>query len=291
MKKSLLFFAILGYTSGFAQLEKLKDLQYDTPILEAENKYVVFPPKSDSDSTIYGVMYFDPADGFTFKYLGSFWKKDEVYSYGKDERDSDIKTMWQNLGLQVGLLPEPIVKDLKLPEVQKLIKKSDNKKLSKDEMTLERASQLNANGFSDKAIPYLEELLKNKKLSNRLFFELAFAYNGVKQHEKAKSVLETAFKQKYEDDLLLKEMHFTYMYLYQVDEGAQFLLKAMDKMGNSLFKSECILNQVGSFYREKKFDATEQWIEHYRKQIGNDRYKATIDQFANALNLKKNPVK
>lgn len=290
MKKSILFLALLGSAFSFAQIEKLKDLKYETKIIDAENKYVVFPPKPDNDSIIYGVMYFDPADGFSFKYMGSFWKKDDSFSYGKDERDADIKTPWQNLVLNVGLLPDAIAQDLKLPEPQKVIKYSKGKKLTKDQMILERASQMNASGFSEQSIPYLEQLLKEKKGSNRLFFELAFAYNATKQHEKAKDILENAFKQKFVDDLLYKEMHFTYMYLYKVDEGANFLQSIMSKFGNSLFKSECILNQVGSFYREKKFDATEKWIAIYKQQIGNDRYKATIDQFENALNLKKNPV-
>ena len=236
-------------------------------------------------------MYFEPKEWFNFRYLGRFWKKDNEYTLGQSELRSNIKTPWQNLDLKVGLLPQEIVQTLNLPDSKSWSRNATIQHYSSNELILSRAGFLNAYGFPQDALHVLEPLVKSEKWSTQLFFELAFANNALKLHDIAKQYLDKAFRLGFTDDLLLKEMHFTLMYQLKTKEGAAFLKSKLSQFKNSLFLSECILNQVYSAYREKDFAMTQEWIDVYRKEIGNDRYKTTIDQFEKALQLRNNPIK
>lgn len=282
---------IFAFLFSFATAQDFvpKDLKFDTKIVNTENHYVVFPPKQGSDSLIYGALYFLPESGYTFKYFGSLKFKDNDYSYGKDERDNSIVAEWQNLGLDVAFLPEEQVKNLKLPEPEKFLKNNAKTSGKKDEIL--RAKAMNGLNFPEFSLPILERHYSEKKFSEDLYFELAYAYDLQKEYAKAEKILKEAYSKGYKGDYILTETHSNLLFQEKGGEAGLFLEKHFNNFKDNVLRSSLILNQIHFFYNKKQFPEARVWLETYKTKVGNDRYKNTIDQFDIALNQLNQPKK
>lgn len=284
MKKLFISLFVIFSLLSFAQVKVPADLTFTTPFYEAENKYIVFTPKAEEKDLMLGVPYFDEAAGYSYKFLGSL-----NFDNGKAEftpAENDFIARWQNLDLKVAVLPEARIKELTFPSYPEFLKAYQTDKLDKDYL-LDKLSFQNGSGYSNLALPKLEELRKEGYKSAKFYFELAFAYNALDQFSKAEDAVNEAEKNNFHDELMMKEMHYALLHQNKLSPAADYLQTNFKNFQSQLYKSEGIVNQIINFFNNKDVKNTEKWIKIYKSEIGKDQYKSRVDDIETKLKAGK----
>lgn len=274
MKKLVLSFLMMCSLHFLAQINIPSDFDFSTSFVNAENQYIVFSPKSDDKDFAVGVPYFDESAGYSFKFIGSLKPANDKLTFLPAE--SNFIARWQNLALKVAILSKERIIEFKLPNPPEFLQFYKSSKPEKD-FLVDKLSFINGAGLPDLALPKLEQLRKEGYKSEKLYFELAFAYNALDQSAEADKVVDEAEKNNFKSELLIKEKHYSLLHQNKVIQASEYLQKNFKNFKTKMYKSESIVNQIINFSNSQDFVNAEKWIEIYKSEIGEDQFKSRID--------------
>lgn len=282
MKKTILYLICLLLINLVHGQNLNDELNFDTKFFNAIDKNVVFPKNKKDSTYAYGYIYIDQSAGLTFRYYGTF--KLNEGTFNSIERKSENSMMIYRLGRNtsnVYILNESQIQTLELsntPEWLEIYKSNEDTA----EYMKDIGNSLNAVGGSQTALKYLEKAYTLEPHLDGLEFELAFAYNALKQFDKAVPVLENAIKNDSTNYLFYKELGYSYKFLGQVDKAEKTYKKGIKISSNDNIKSEMALNMTHTFFELKnreKFDEWSQLTRQYSKP--GSQFSKYIDMFEN----------
>lgn len=284
MKKFIIGSFIFYSLMFFAQVKIPTDFKFVTPFCEAENQYIVFSPKGEDKSLMLGVPYFDESAGYSFRLIGSLEEKNGKLAFVPTDTNGTITARWQNIDLKVAVLSDERIKEFALqnpPDFLKYYKSNKNP----NALLVDKLSFMNGENLSNLALPKLEQLKKENYKSAKFYFELTFAYNALEQFSKAEETATEAEKNNFSDELMIKEKHYAILHQNKTQAAADYLENNFKNFKTQSYKSECVLNQMITFYNQKDFQNTEKWIGVYKKEIGQDQYKSYVDNIENKIKI------
>lgn len=286
MKKLIFTFLIICSLQIFAQIKTPSDFDFSTSFYEAENRYIVFSPKTNDTKLILGMPYVDPTAGYSYKYFGNLIVENEKLKFVPADENGSMIARWQNLDLKVAVLSDERVKEFKLANPPEFLKFYKSNKPEKD-FLVDKLSFMNGAGFPKLALPKLEQLRKDSYKSEKFYFELAFAYNALEQNAKAEEVVDEAEKNNFHSELLIKEKHYSMLHQNKLIPASEYLQQNFSNFRTKNFKSESIVNQIINFSNHQDSKNAEKWIQIYKKEIGEDQYKTHVENIEKKLKESK----
>lgn len=251
------------------------DLKFETNFVDAENNWVVVPNKSEKDINFaYGFLYFDESGGgYSLQEVNDFTVTDRKFVKIPSNANGMNIVRLGNPNIKFALLSDSRIKELQLVKLPAFLKHYNSLKDDNEKKVL-RASSINGLNRSDLALPILEGVKAQNYSSQKLFFEMAYAYNALKNYSKAEIIINEAEKKGYLDELLIKEKIYSLSHNNKLEEADRFLLKNLSVFKSSLYKEESIGNMVGNYYNSKNIAKAKEWLNIYYKQFPEGgRYK------------------
>ncbi|MGB1309552.1 MAG: tetratricopeptide repeat protein [Oceanihabitans sp.] len=266
---------------NFCNAQNTSDtLKFDTQFYNAIDQYVVFPKKEKDSTYAYGFIYIDEMAGVSLRHYGTlkYNKGVFIHSIKNKEYQMNIYRLNKNTS-PVYTLKENEFKNLKLPTNPDWLAtyKSD---AATPEYQKNIGNALNAVGGSQTALSYLEKAYAKEPHLEGLEFELAFAYNALKQFKKAVPVLKNAIKNNAEDFLFYKELGYSYKFLGEIDKAETTYLKGIEIATNNYMKAEMALNMAHSFFELKNKEKFKEWAKITKEYSQpNSQFFKYIDMF------------
>ena len=259
LKLSLLLF-ICSVSFIFCQ-DDLTELLFDTEYYEAVDQWVIYPNKGKDSTYIYGMIYLDSKEGFTFRYESSL-KFDKVNI--KEIPQKDIKK-----GLELRLSPQTKLISvlnknqrtfLNLPQTPDWL--ADKKKESASvEYLKDIGYHYNHVGASHLALAPLLEAYKKEPHHKGLEFELSYAYNALKQFDEAIIVLEKAIDNDSSNFYFYRELGYAYKNLNKISKAEAVYKIGIAISNNDFEKSEMAVNMAQSYFEIRNKEKFEEWAE------------------------------
>lgn len=289
MKKIAIFSSVMLSLSLFSQTQKL---EFVTTVPDAEGSYVVIPNKdaSKQDYTL-GFIYYDNMAGYSCRIVGDISVKDDKLSFTTPEylKTSMMTSRIGNFGVQLAKLNPNTVKELKIknPPEWLAIYNSSN---PKDEDIVKRASQMNGAGATKLALTSLKKLYDNNYKSELLYFELAFAYNALRDFTNAEKVASEAIKNKKDSDNLKKEYLYSLVNQQKIKEAEDFVTKNEDRMTDPAAKTECFQNLAAYCANLDKLDSAKKWLAKVIAQPNAAKFQRGIDTVSSIIKEKEKKI-
>jgi len=283
--------AIIAYiflsNIGFSQ-SNLTELKFDTKYYDAVDKWVVFP-KNNSDSIFTcGFIYLDNRAGFTFQKETDFHIKDnELKNLTKDTAIQYMRFSLEGNTSLFSVLSEQQILALELPKQPLYLYLY---KIGSEDVSYLKNEGYHYNfvGASNLALSPLLKAYEKEPHFEGLEFEIAFAYNALKQFEKAILILEKAIDVDPNNAKLYRELGFSYKNLNNYGQAETAYLKGINLSNSDFEKSEMAVNMAQAYFElrnKKKFD---EWALITRKYSGKgSRYSQFIDLFEQNWKEKK----
>lgn len=287
MKKLLFAFVLSFSVITHAQTE----LKFDTSFFDAENSYVALPKKDQETKYIFGVPYYDDVAGYSFKYYGDFkivegnFVKEDSYT----NQSGSMIVRWENLGLKVAVLSQNVTKQFGLPVVPDFLKYYASK-LPAKELLVNKLSSANGAGASNIALPKLETLYNEKYDSQKLFFELTFAYNALGKFAEAEKISNDVLKRGKADDLIKKEYIYSLVNQNKVKEADDFLSKNISSFKTQNNKIEALINTIALSAHNGNLTVAEKWMKELKSEPNIDRYQKNIQQLESIIKEKQSKI-
>jgi len=264
--KFLLHLLFLIPAIGFSQNTNLK---FDKKYYECEDKWVAFP-KSETDSTYsFGFIYLDEQAGFTLNLESQFTVEPsgKLKGFPKDTTSNIKLRLEPNLKL-VAIIPDHQVAELNLPiEPDWLHFYKDTEDTIKS--LVARGWHYNHVGAPNLGLKFLEQAHKINSKYDGLAFELAFAYNATSQYKKALPFIQQAIKNEPDNYLLYRELGFTQINMNDIKAAESTYEIGIKKSDDNYQKSEMAVNMAQAFYNlgdKKKFKKWEKITKQYAEK-------------------------
>ena len=120
-----------------------------------------------------------------------------------------------------------------------------------------------------------------------LEFELAFAYNHLRQFEKAIPILEKAIENNPKNYYFFRELGYSYLGLDKMENAEKTYRKGIKMSDNDFEKSEMSVNMAQTYFKLKNKKKFDEWAELTRKySTKNKKYLQYIEQFEESWNKK-----
>ncbi|WP_316845335.1 hypothetical protein [Pedobacter psychrodurus] len=270
--KYILTLLLLWSIGSKAQTE----LKFDHALIDCEDKWVAFPMNKDSTYN-FGFIYLDKMAGLTLNVEGTF-KIDAKGNYeAKKIINSSVKHRIPPTKVLAALIPLTKFSELQIKEIPDWLhfyKTSDT-----DVNRIFRLGFVyNQWDLAEKALINLEKVKAINPKYNGLSFEFAFAYNVLKQYDKAAKVLKEAIVENPKDCLLYKELVYAQLNVKLTD--AEETYRDADKnCSDNAYKSEMAHNIAYHYYLLKNKQKFNYWGEEVTK------YSKPEDQFSQKLKL------
>lgn len=252
-------------TGGPAQGESgggLRAFSFDQSALDLENNWVVQPTDA-KDTYSYVCAYLDLEAGFTSQIGGRFvldregratfapeWPKDKINLKIRLQGDFTVASMPPGIQKDLGLESPPEFLKYYRPEVET------------PENRLRRGFHLNHIGECQRALTVLEPLHRTQPKLKGLAFELAYAYNALRQQDKALPVLAEAAKTDPKDPWIARELAYTYLHLGRSQDAVDAYQKALPLVpeDNPQERSEQAINLAMAYDRLKDTASRDAWL-------------------------------
>ncbi len=285
MKKITALIFIFVHIFAFSQTELPSDIVFSTNFSDAENHYVVLDSKPQDGQYLIGVPYYDSTAGYTFRLSGYFKVNNGKLVLIEDPSASNgiMIARWQKLDAKVAVLNDKRLKELGLSNPAEFLENYKSS-LPEKEQLVNRLSSMNAAGYSNLALPRLEQLKKERYSSSKFYFELIFAYNALRQLDKANQTADEAISKGFRDELILKEKHFAMLHNNNEDAAGAFLKENLKFIESPVYRSEMVINQLAVYNNKKNIEKTKEWIAIHKKEIGKDRFTEAILKLESELN-------
>ncbi|MDA9555607.1 tetratricopeptide repeat protein [Pelobium sp.] len=256
------YFLIL-FTLTNLSLKAQTSLDFKKRFLECEDKWVAFQMNKDS-SYNYGFIYIDPTAGLTLNYEGTFKINSDFKFIPKKLEKSNVKVRLQASNLQVALIPESKLEELKvnlIPDWLKFYKIDSN--------SIQRFYNLGYmyNGWNEcsKGLTYLLKANEINSEYKGLAVELAFSYNCLEEFDKAIKVLKKALSTNPTDAYINKELIYAQLKSGKLDDASKSCKRALDICKDTSYNGENCYNLLRTFYEKKDKENFKLWLEKTKK--------------------------
>lgn len=286
MKKIVLISLLTASLSLFSQT--VSQLKFETNVPDAENSWVVMPKKEGETKYNVGVIYFDDTAGYSYRMQGSLNEKNGKLEYTEDETNTTASYTVRvgNMEFKTATLSPELLKQFNLPAQPDWLKHYASKG-SENEKTLRRASIMNGANFPQLAFPRLQKLYQNNFKTDKLYFELSFSYNALKDYANAEKICLEAFQNKISDDLINKEYIYALLNQNKLAEADSFLIQKLDSFENKDYRAESMLNLGAYAAHYKNLDLAKKWLNVLKKE-NDERYKKNVQNLENIINKTQN---
>lgn len=248
-----------------------EDLVFNKRFAESEDKWVVFQ-KDEDNVYLLGFIYIDAAAGLTLNYESHFTISGEGKFIRKAKIDSSMvsyKIRLENNNVTVAWLPSARFDELGLQETPVWL--SNYKSYTDTARRLQRwGYYYNDWGMPEKALEYLEPGYKSDPDYKDMAVELAFAYNALKQFDKAIPVLLKAAERKPDDGYIYKELSYAYLSTDNLEAGAKAAENGIRFYKDDRIKAEIAYNVAYHCYVKKDKKNFSRWAGETRKWAKKD---------------------
>ena len=259
------------------------NLSFDKRFVETEDKWIALKSRADSIFG-FGFVYIDGSAGLTLDYSGTFKISPDGTFVPEKIENAGYKKRLPPTDVKVAIIPAAKLKELDVAEIPDWlhIYKGDTNSVQR----LQRwGYHYNSFGECARALQYLERAQKIDPKYEGLAFELAYAYNCLKNYDKAISTLIPAVKTSPNDCLLHKELSYAEIKLGKLDQAAATTKKAISLCTANALKAELAYNLTYSFYEQKDKPNYKLWADETRKwATKGDNFYRNIDLMEAELN-------
>ncbi len=276
MKTLFLFFAFCAITAT-AQT----NLEFNKRYIDCENRWVALPMSNDN-TYVFGFVYIDEEAGLTLNYEGSFKIIQGIFIPTRLDSTS-IKYRIEPSNGKVSIIPESKFNELKIPIVPDWLKyyKADT---SSAKHFYKLGFIYNLWDECSIALTYLEKAKSIDPEYKALAFEFAYAYNALKQYDKAKIVLESALLSNPDNCYLYKELSFAQLKSGELDKASETCKTGIKKCSDKTLKCEIAFNLAGQYYMNKDLDNFHIWAKETLKwATRGDKYDVNIKNMKKEL--------
>lgn len=286
MKLILLLVTSFITSIGLSQSNKT-ELNYNTKYYDAVNEWVALPSKETDSVNYYGFIYIDEQAGFTFHMDGSFnfinGNMSLVESLGET---SNIKYRIPSRWTNVALIPKNQLAKLNLPEqpewLQYYVETPPSTSYLKS-----IGYFYNHVGASHQALSSLLKAYQKDPHYKGLEFELAFAYNALQKFDKAIPILENALKNQPKNALFYRELGYALINTKQFEKAEKTYLKGIEISDKNSEKSEMAVNMSHTYFKLKNRKKFDEWAQITRKHAPkNSQFLLYINKFEEEWNKK-----
>lgn len=285
--KRIFLISLLTVSLSLAS-QTVSQLKFDTNVPDAENSWVVMPKKDGETKYDVGIIYFDDTAGYSYRLQGNLNEENGKLKYTEDENNKTASYTVRvgNMEFKTAKLSPEMLKQFNLPaqpEWLKYYKSSD----SENDKILRRASSMNGANFPQLALPKLQKLYEDNFKTDKLYFELSFSYNALKDYVNAEKICMEAFKNKFSDDLINKEYIYALLNQNKMADADSFLTQKLDSFKNKDYRAESMLN-IGAYAAHyKNMDLAKKWLNILKKE-NDERYKKNVQNLENIINKTQN---
>lgn len=287
MKKILFAISILAFSFTFGQMQKL---EFITNVPDAEDSYVVFNDDKGGPYS-FGFIYFDEYAGYTFRSLGNIVVENNKLKIINNESNSysAMSARIGNFNLKMAKLTPDVVKKLNLEPSPQWLKNykstsSDNEKM------LTRASMMNGAQAPELALPKLLQLYKNNFRTEKVYFELAFSYNAMKDYENAEKIASEALKNNIVTDLIRKEYVFALANQNKLKGLDAYLSSDLPNFTSERDKAEAIINTIAASAHYDDLSMANKWLTKLKSEVDILKYQRNINQLENIIKEKQKKI-
>jgi tetratricopeptide (TPR) repeat protein len=241
-------------------------LRFDKKYIQCENKWIAIVNK---DTTLtYGFVYIDTQAGLTLDVAGSFKIVKNVFVPTPRE-NSSMKVRIPVNNNRIAIIPSARFKELGVLEEPEWLKnyKSD---ATLGERNYRIGFIYNEWNECATALTYLEKAKAIEPNFKGLKAEFAFAYNALKQYDKAVVVLKEALNESKGDCYLHKELVYAQMNLGMAEEAKASAIKGIADCNDGLLKGEMAYNIAYQYYKLKDKVQFQTWASETAKWIKPD---------------------
>ena len=266
---------LLNFTISLSNYCFGQTLKFETKYFDAVNKWIAFDKKDDDSTYIFGFIYIDEQAGFTFDYDSRFKIINNKLEKLPNEIESSIKSRLSPNTAHIHILNTEEIKQLDLPSEPDWLK--HYKKNENEVSYLTKIGyHYNHVGAINNAIKPLLEAYKIEPNYEGLEFELAYAYNATKNHEKAIEILTKAIENDSKNFWYLRELGFAYKNLGQLDKAEETYKKGIALSDDKNQKAEMSINMTQSYLQTKNKEKFDEWakitLQYAEKNSQFERY-------------------
>ncbi|UOU97448.1 hypothetical protein MUU74_13210 [Chryseobacterium daecheongense] len=282
------FLISLLTVSLYLSAQTASQLKFDTNVPDAENSWVVMPKKDGETKYNVGIIYFDDTAGYSYRMQGSLSEENGKLKYTEDERNKISSSIIRvgNMEFKTAKLTPEQLKQFSLPAQPDWLKQYTSSD-SENEKILKRASNMNGANFPQLALPRLQKLYQNNFITEKLYFELSFSYNALKDYVNAEKICLEAFKNKISDDLINKEYIYALLNQNKLADADSFLTQKLNSFKNKDYRAESMLNLGAYAAHYKNLDLAKKWLDVLKKE-NDERYKKNVQNLENIINKTQN---
>lgn len=261
-----------------------EDLKFNTEYYDAVDEWVAFPKKEVDTSYAFGFIYIDEQAGFTFDYNSDFIVTKEGLKKLPRPFESSLKSRLSRNTIDVAILSDEQRAELKLPETPKwLAIYKDNS--DEPDYLKNIGLHYNAAGASNLALKPLLKAYEMQPHLDGLEFELAFAYNALKQFKQAVEILESAIENDPNNFLFYRELGFSFLSLGQIEKAEMNYQKGIKLTDNKSQIAEMAVNMALIYFRQKNVEKFNEWAKLTRENSERgSRFTQLIDAWEENLN-------
>jgi len=232
---------------------------------DTEGRWVAIAPRNqpDGDRYLISMSYLDPAAGFT-AVNGGLARVDENGEFHWVERQP---THYEVRARMQGNPIAHILSDSNLDRLG-LVKVPDWLSLYRDTSDpvtrgVRRGRAFNAIGESRLALNYLLPARQERREAEGLGFELAYAFNALRNFDRAIEVASEAFARDGRDAMLCKELAYAYQHSVRLDQASKTYSRCLTLVSEShaQYRAEIAFNLAGVFKGLGALDTCRHWLD------------------------------
>lgn len=283
MKK--IFIGAILFCSSLYFPQTVEELNFNTNVPDTENNYVAVPREEEGEGYGFGYVYFDEYAGYTYKIIGSLKEENgrlKVIESYDQKVGSQIQRI-ENLGYKTAIIPASMVKLFGYPAEPNWLHNYKSN-ASENEKSLRRASVMNGARFSQLALPKLLKLYDANYRTPELFFELAFAYNVLKDFVKAEKITAEAIKAEAANDLVLKEHVFALLNQSKISDAEKFIESNLKNYTTDSYKAESLMNLVAFSNHLNQKNVAKKWLGIIKQEIKSPQFQTNIQKLEQHIN-------
>jgi tetratricopeptide (TPR) repeat protein len=253
MKYIFLLFACLTCTYVHAQ----GPLNFNKRLIESENKWVAIKTAKDSLYG-YGFVYLDVTAGLSAREGGTFKiTKEGAFIPTKNPSYQTRLIRLQGNPLIVAWIPMDKVKEMQEQEMPDWLKsyKADTTSTA---WLFRKGVTYNAGNDMPKAFYYLDQVKKIDPKYPGLEFEYIYAYNALKQYDKAVAMIENALITQPNNGDLYKELVFAQVNSNQMNKAEETYKKGIEHSSINV-KTEMAFNILYTYFAKKNKEKFNFW--------------------------------
>jgi len=261
------------------------ELSFTTEFYDAVNKWVAF--RGDDSVHLAGFIYIDTQAGFTFQFETEIIVTEKGLKKLSDESklaDNVIKLRLGRNAADVAVLSDKDIEQLGWPKIPDWLKYYKPENEEESSYLVGIGSAYNHIGASHKAIEPLMKVYNKDPHFEEVEFELAYAYNALRNFDKSIEVSKKAIANDSTDYLLYKELGFSLINQNKLEEAEKVYLKGIEMSKSKEMQAEMAHNMAYGYFRAKNKPKFDEWAKLTKKYADEDsRFLQNIKHFEENL--------